>query len=160
MCCCFFPPLDSFMSCGLNFNVIVPKQHFQATTSPCCGSDEGEECRPWHSGNRRGEPRRPHLPYVIFAEVIRGEEEVQGIWERYNEVFFFFFFPFSSFFFGWGFCLDLLRPRFARTPFFSPHTRPPRALLRTATRGSTERRDPKEDKRRGGERRGATLWLR
>ena len=124
MCCCFFPPLDSFMSCGLNFNVIVPKQHFQATTIPCCGSDEGDECRPWHSGNRRGEPRRPHLPYVIFAEVIRGEEEVQGIWERYNEVFFFFF-PFSSFFFGWGFCLDLLRPRFARTPFFSPHTRPP-----------------------------------
>ena len=123
MCCFFFPPLDSFMSCGLNFNVIVPKQHFQATTIPCCGSDEGDECRPWHSGNRRGEPRRPHLPYVIFAEVIRGEEEVQGIWERYNEVFFFFF-PSPHFSLG-GVFVSIYCGHVLRARHFSPPTPAP-----------------------------------
>lgn len=99
----------------------------------------GDERRPWHSGNRRGEPRRPHLPYVIFAEVIRGEEEVQGIRERYRRCFFFLLLlPFSL---GGVFCLDLLRPRFARTPFF-----PPRALLRTATQGWLSGEIPKRTK--------------
>lgn len=60
-----------------------------------------------------GEPRRPYLPYVVFTEVIWGEQRVQGVRERYRRC------GFSPLlFFGWGFCLALLRPRFARTPFF------------------------------------------
>lgn len=58
---------------------------------------------------------------------------------KVQEVFFFLLLlPFSL---GGVFCLDLLRPRFARTPFF-----PPRALLRTATQGWLSGEIPKRTK--------------
>lgn len=59
-----------------------------------------------------GEPCRPHLPYVTFAEVIWGEQRVQEIWKRYRGCFF-------PLFFGWGSRVALLQSLSARTPVFS-----------------------------------------
>lgn len=64
----------------------------------------------WHSGNRRS-ARRPHLPYVIFTEVIWGEQRVQEIWERCRRIFFPFpWVGFLSRFIAATFCAHAIFP--------------------------------------------------
>lgn len=57
-------------------------------------------------------------------------------------------------FFGWGFCLALLRPRFARTPFFPVRFYAQRHRPNGDSDWKVEWRDTEEDKRRGKEHRG------
>lgn len=122
------------MLCGLNF-----KSHYFQTEIIFFVLWHGDECRLYHSR----EPRRPYLPYVIFTEVIWGDQRVQEIWELYRRCVFFFF---PLFFFLGGVFVSLYCGHvFARTPCFS------RALLRTATQDWTrhlDRREAKEDKRK------------